>query len=180
MRKKKNRFYTFLLSFLPGAAEMYMGFMKSGISIMAVFCLSIMIPAILRISDVFVLLAVLVWFYSFFHARNLVACDDETFQAIPDDYIWESLLSGEKIDITNPKIKKWGAAALIIFGVLLLWENVTDIVYALIPDHMWGQLAPVVNMVMDTIPQVVVAVLIILIGVKMIMGKKEEMDEDGE
>ena len=35
--KKKNKFFTFLCSFLPGAAEMYMGFMKMGISLLVVF-----------------------------------------------------------------------------------------------------------------------------------------------
>ena len=35
--KKKNGFVTFVLSFIPGAAEMYMGLMKNGISIMATF-----------------------------------------------------------------------------------------------------------------------------------------------
>ena len=35
--KKKNRFLTFCFSCLPGAAEMYMGFMKMGLSLMLVF-----------------------------------------------------------------------------------------------------------------------------------------------
>ena len=37
--KKKNRFLTFCFSMLPGAAEMYMGFMKTGVSLMSLFML---------------------------------------------------------------------------------------------------------------------------------------------
>ena len=45
-QKKKSRFLTFIFSFLPGAAEMYMGFMKNGFSLMMIFFLSF-IPAML-------------------------------------------------------------------------------------------------------------------------------------
>ena len=41
--KKKNRFLTFCFSMLPGAAEMYMGFMKTGVSLMSLFMLVIML-----------------------------------------------------------------------------------------------------------------------------------------
>ena len=76
MRQKRGKVTTFLCSLIPGAAEMYMGFMKKGISLMAVFILCFVVPSVLRVSDVFILFAVLVWFYSFFHARNLAACKE--------------------------------------------------------------------------------------------------------
>lgn len=37
MRKRKNGFWTFVFSFIPGCAEMYMGFMKMGLSLMVAF-----------------------------------------------------------------------------------------------------------------------------------------------
>ena len=36
---KKNGFLTFIASLLPGAAHMYMGLMKYGVSLMSVFVL---------------------------------------------------------------------------------------------------------------------------------------------
>ncbi len=39
MTRKKNGFLTFIFSLLPGAGEMYMGFFKQGMSIMAIFFL---------------------------------------------------------------------------------------------------------------------------------------------
>ncbi len=176
MKQKKGKFFTFIFSLLPGAAEMYMGFMKMGFSIMAIFFLSILIPSILRSSDAFALIAILVWFWGFFHARNLAACNDEIFQSLPDEFIWESLAEGRKIPISNPTLRKWGAGILIFFGVVTLWQNISSIIYSLIPEYLWIYLAPWV----DRVPQIAVAVLIIIIGVKMIIGKREELDGEGK
>ena len=58
MTKKKNRCWTFCFSFIPGAGEMYMGFMKMGISLMSLFVLvlflafSFNMPALLLIDVV--------------------------------------------------------------------------------------------------------------------------------
>ncbi len=155
---------------------MYMGFMKNGISLMAIFFLSFIIPSVLRSSDVFVLIAVLIWFYSFFHARNLADCSEEEFNGLPDEYIWESFADGRKIQISNPALRKWGAAILIFYGVVLLWHNLSSIIYHLIPEGLWEYLSPLV----DQVPQVVVALIIIAIGIYMIMGKKEELDGEGK
>ena len=65
MRRKKNGFFTFIWSFMPGAAEMYMGFMKCGISLMVLFLGGFMLSSLIRIGDVMLFLPILVWFYSF-------------------------------------------------------------------------------------------------------------------
>ena len=176
MKQKKNKFLTWICSLLPGAAEMYMGFMKYGVSLMGLFFLCIMIPSVFRLSDAFAFLIVLVWFYGFFHARNLAACPEEVFQSLPDEFIWESLTNGRKIQLSNPTLRKWGAGILIFYGVILLWQNFSSMLYYLLPEHLWGRLTPF----MDMVPQIAVALLIIFIGVKMIMGKKEELDGEGK
>lgn len=172
MRQKKNSFFRFIFSFMPGAAEMYMGFMKNGVSLMALFLASILIPSVLRLSDVFSFVGILIWFYSFFHARSLSTCPIEQFQMLPDEYVWTAFLEGKQISISNPTIKKWGAYILIILGVVMLWQNLSSVLYWMIPEHLWNQLAPIV----DTIPQLVIAVVIIFLGIKLIQGKKEELN----
>ena len=47
VQKKKNKTFTFLCSFLPGAAEMYMGFMKNGLTLMLLFFASFMLPTVI-------------------------------------------------------------------------------------------------------------------------------------
>lgn len=176
MRQKRGKFLTFLCSLVPGAAEMYMGFMKTGLSLMTVFILCFVVPYVLRVSDVFILFAVLVWFYSFFHARNLAACSEEEFQSLTDEYVWTSFMEGRKIKITNPSLRKWGAIVLIVYGVTQLWHSVAGWIYYLIPDHMWEE----VYMFVDEVPQVLVALVIIIVGLKLIAGKKEELNGEGE
>lgn len=176
MRQKRGKFLTFLCSLIPGAAEMYMGFMKTGISLMTVFILCIVVPSVLRVSDVFILFAVLAWFYSFFHARNLAACSEEEFQALTDEYVWASFMEGKGIKLTNPSLRKWGAIVLIVYGLTQLWHTVARWIYTLIPDYMWEE----ASMFVDGIPQVLVALVIIIVGLKLIAGKKEELNGEGE
>lgn len=170
--QKKNKFYTFLLSFMPGAAEMYMGFMKNGISLMTIFVLSLIIPSVLHVNDAFIMIAMVFWAYSFFHARNLAACEDIAFTELEDEFVWESFLEGREIQISDPTLRKWAAGAMIVFGIVLLWNQIENILYPLIPNKWWGTIAPLIS----EIPQAATAILIIVIGVRMIKGKKEELD----
>lgn len=172
MRQKKNGFFRFVFSFMPGAAEMYMGFMKNGVSLMALFFASILIPSVLRLSDVFSFVGILIWFYSFFHARSLSSCPIEQFQTLPDEYVWTAFLEGKQISVSNPTLKKWSAYILITLGVVMLWENLSSVIYWMIPEYLWNELAPLV----DTIPQLVIAIIIIILGIKLIQGKKEELN----
>ena len=67
--KKRNGFFVFCFSFIPGAVEMYMGFMKNGVSLMVtfmVFCVGLMLDFSL-LSGLAAGLAVVTWFYAFFH-----------------------------------------------------------------------------------------------------------------
>lgn len=172
MKQKKNKFFTFLFSFLPGAAEMYMGFMKCGLSLMGLFFLSIMIPALFSLSDVFAFVIVLIWFYSFFHARSFATCSETDFLSLSDEFIWESFLSDKKIAIPNPILRKWAAGILILCGILMIWKNVSSFLYLLIPESLWEEL----SLLVDLIPQIAIAIIIIALGIKLIMGKKEELN----
>lgn len=175
-QQKKNSFFTLVFSFMPGAAEMYMGFMKNGLSLMGIFTLGFIIPVVLRVNDVFILPVIVVWFYGFFHARNLAACKEDIFQELTDVYIWEEFGQGRQLQIASHTLRKWAAVILIVSGAVVLWENVTGIIYRLIPNWMWDYLAPLI----DSIPRIVTAILLIVIGIKMVMGKKEEYHGEGE
>ena len=119
--RKKRGFFNFLCAFMPGAAEMNMGFMKMGSSIMLAFLGSFALVVWLSLSDVFVIIPMILWFYGFFHARNLATTIDPEFYAIEDDYFWNELISSKKIRISEAKAHNWIAALLILFGTSLLW-----------------------------------------------------------
>ena len=108
-QQKKNGFFTFIFSLMPGAAEMYMGFMKSGLSLMGIFFLCYIIPDALNLYDYTGIFVVLAWFVSFFHARNLAGLKDEVFYQVQDEFIWESFAEKRNIHISNPTLRKWAA-----------------------------------------------------------------------
>ena len=176
-QQKKNKFFTFMFSFIPGAAEMYMGFMKQGISLMTLFMVCLGVPLGLHVVDLqfLALSAVVVWFYSFFHARNLAACSEEEFRALTDEYVWSSFIEGKEIKITNPTLRKWGAIVLIVYGASRLWDSFLVCINNLFPSHLFGY-----GSIFHEIPRIVVSLVIIIIGLKLIAGKKEELNGDGE
>lgn len=175
MRRKKNSFFTFIWSFMPGAAEMYMGFMKCGLSLMLLFFGAFALPFVVHISNVLLFVPVLVWFYAFFHARNLAACTEETLQEMEDAFVWDDLGIDSKTKIANSTARKWGAIILIVIGASMLWHNFRTVAANLIPDEYWEVLWPFLN----NVPELVISVLIIVIGMRLIVGKKKEL-ADGE
>lgn len=173
---RKSRFFTFMFSFLPGAAEMYMGFMRMGLSLMLLFFVSFMLPALFNARDIFICIPMVLWFYGFFHARNLSATIDPVFYQLEDKYIWEDFLSGRNVKISEQTGNKWIAGLLILLGSGMLWGMFKRIVLDIIPDFLWDYVYPV----MENVPNFVIAVLLIAIGVKMISGKKVELNGESD
>lgn len=150
---------------------MYMGFMKMGVSLMVLFFMAFLIPAVLRL-DALSLVAVVIWFYSFFHANHLAGLADEEFAEVKDEYLlgMDAITGGKNFVQNN---QKWIAGALIIAGILMLWNTLTDIAYRFLPEYMWA----VMRSVGDYAPRVLLAVVIIVLGVKMIQGRKKQLAE---
>ena len=172
--KKKNRFLTVCFSCLPGAAEMYMGFMKMGVSLMLLFFLVCILSAWLN-QGALVAIAVVVWFYSFFHANHLAGLSDEEFVRVEDDYMM-GMEGLPGIRSVAEKNYKWIAGLLIFLGVCFLWNSVEDLLrdilpeaYMFIPRMMWR--------IGNYIPSLVIGVGIIYIGVKMISGKERSLPD---
>ena len=171
-QKKKNRFFAFIFSFLPGAAEMYMGFMKNGFSLMLFFLLPFALIVIYGGLDFLMPICAVMWFYGFFHARNYAGMDDMTFDAMTDKYIWEEFSDLNFSKVSGKTAKKWIAAALIVIGAALIWDYFSGILYRLIPEGYWDDIYPALS----NIPQVVISVLMVIVGIRMVIGKKKEMD----
>ena len=171
-QKRKNRFFTFIFSLLPGAAEMYMGFMKNGFTLMVLFFLSFVPMVFFSTLEFLGALGVVIWFFGFFHARNYASMTDAEFESMEDLYIWEEFGELKGMKIANTTVKKAVAVVLILLGVGQLWNYFSGLLYNLIPENLWDMIYPVVR----EIPQVVMAVLFIAIGIFMIKGKKKELD----
>ena len=173
--KKKNKFFTFIFSFIPGAAEMYLGFLKNGGSLMVLFFLSVALAFSSQV-EVFYLLTAGIWFFCFFHARNYANTTEEEFYSLSDRPVWEELTGREVFRFKSASGRKWAAVLLIVIGAFSLWRYLSYMVLELIPDELWDQVYPMV----DRLPNMAVSVLFIVIGVWMIAGKKKELDRSKE
>lgn len=173
MKRKKSRFWSFVLSFLPGCTEMYMGFMKTGISLMALFWGLIAIGTILNIGEV-MYLTLIVWFYGFFHANNLAGLSQSEIEAMPDDYLFnvDGLCgTGEKLTGNYRKIV---SIVLVVLGAGLCIRGVFGMMRGILPQV----IIDMYYVICDYLPQLIVGVGIIAIGLTMIKGKKQELLEE--
>lgn len=174
MTRKKSGFLTFIFSLLPGAGEMYMGFMKMGLSLMSMFFVIIALGTWLELGPT-VFIAMIAWFYSFFHVHNLASMPDEEFYALEDDYLFHFADAGKKGQEAQKKQRNILAAILIIIGVILLWKGIFSVMMFYFPEtfgalHKMGSL----------LARVIVGIIIIALGVYMIRGKKQSIYEDDE
>lgn len=166
MNNQKNRFWTFVLSLVPGAGEMYFGLYRQGVSLMLCFFIVMLVPLMLQVSALS-LLCIIIWFYSFLHTHNLRSMSLEEFCQLEDRFIWEDLPHTFQWNNRN----KWVlAVALIVIGAFLLWENL----FAWLGWYLSGFLGNFFY----RLPRAVIGVLVLLLGVWLITGKKRELDRE--
>lgn len=178
MMTKKNKILFFILSVIPGAAHMYIGLMKRGLVLMALFVADIGLSTLV---PVFLVLLPVMWFYCFFDAWNKYSLSEEElkkvddsfiffFNAIPDEILPKSQRFSKKIP---QRIYKIGGIACICFGVYVFWDQfITRLLYNM-PDY---AAIVVFREISSYLPQVVIAVLLIVVGVKLIAHKKKEIE----
>lgn len=176
MQRKKSRFLVFILSFIPGAGEMYMGFMRMGLSLMLGFMILTAIVGITNLGALAVF-PIAMYAYSFFHANNLATMDDRAFQSVADEY----LFGFDNIDHIRWKLegrnRTIAAAILIILGIMMLWQ----VIFNLLCDIFgWDNvfLSSIYYFVRDELPRVIVGIGVIWAGLALIRGKRMQIEED--
>lgn len=171
MTRKGKRFWRFLFSLMPGAGEMYMGFMKRGVSTMLVFLGIFCVSTVTNIAEGLVLLPV-IWCYSFFTVLNLAELPEEEFYQQEDHYILLNTAELPRIaDLERGKVK-FIAAALVIVGAFVAMDSLWEMAWAMMPEWLWDLASPLHR----GIPKVVIALLLIAFGVYLIRGKKKALD----
>lgn len=177
MTRKKSKFLTFCCSLIPGAGEMYLGFLKQGISIMAAFGAVYVVGGI--IFPPLTTFCAVIWFYSFFHTHNLNSLPDEEFYAIQDDFlIHASQLADGKTVLLN-QYRKLTAAVLILLGISIILNNVNDFIFYFAYDiiRLPDSVLDLMSWFSRRLPQTIAAVAIIIAGSCLIRNKKQELDE---
>lgn len=167
---KKNGILTLLFACIPGAGQMYQGYMKRGHSLITLFFLCIMAGMLL---EPLVLTALIVWMYSFFDTFNLRA-QFIAGTAPADDYLVHFNTKDARLTLFFRDSHKLVGWALIALGAMVAYQN---IIMRVLGDVMWrwGQNSPffrAVYLMLDELPEVVVCVALIVCGVWLVRGPK--------
>lgn len=169
---KKNGFLTFIFACIPGAGQMYYGYMQRGLSLITMFIACFIVGAII---NPLAALAIIVWMYSFFDTYDLVrhlAAGDPKEDGL--------LLIGNFDDVKklipqHTKLVGWG---LIGFGVWALYDLlIGNWVYRILTNvlgygHAWD--------IINGIPNLVVGGLLVFAGFKLLNMHPAKKNSDDE
>lgn len=169
---KKNGFLTFIFACIPGAGQMYYGYMQRGLSLITMFIGCFIVGAII---NPLAALAIIVWMYSFFDTYDLVrhlAAGDPKEDGL--------LLIGNFDDVKklipqHTKLVGWG---LIGFGVWALYDLlIGNWVYRILTNVLgYGYAWDVIN----GIPNLVVGGLLVFAGFKLLNMHPAKKNSDDE
>ena len=168
---KKNSFLTFLAAFIPGAGQMYLGMMKRGVILMALFAFFVFLSA--TFLSIFAIALPVIWCYAFFDTINAKNCTPEELHQLNEQFSF-GISSGRKDSIAKLLQKRHLliGSGLIILGVYAIFENLLRPILTEFLDIRW------VNHLFYDLPTLLVSVAIIALGVYLVRGKKEKREDD--
>ena len=171
---RKNGFWTFCFAFIPGAGQMYQGYMKRGLSLVSV-CAAAIYPLVGFAFGV----GCIVWMYSFFDTFNLRS-QLLTGDAPADDYLFHLGQDASFTRFFKARHKLFGWA-LVAVGLYTLYDQlVMDLLARLYwrLENQW--VVQVLYNILDKVPTVLICLALIALGVWLVRGpqKKQPFAED--
>jgi len=178
MIRKKNAFFTFLCSLFPGAGEMYLGFMKEGISLMGLLCAILMCTACFQIDNL-IFFTPLLWFYSFFNVHNKASLPDEEFYALEDRYLFylDYLVPDVKRGLTTNQTIFLGWM-MVLLGIAILWTPSIQLVLNVLGQYLSDGLYQIVREFLYDLPKIFIALSLIYCGGKLIFSEKKQLEDN--
>lgn len=173
MTHKKNKFWNFCISFIPGAGQMYQGFLKRGTSLMALFFGEICLANMVNI-DWLLFATPVIWCFAFFDSINNNSLSDEEFNSLRDGYLF---IDDDRIfKIARNRFRIPAAVLLILVGAYTLLENMLYMFINVFNIRVRWYIA---EQVLGYFPRIIFALLVIAAGIYLIRGKRlQDYDED--
>lgn len=162
---RKNLFLTFCYSLVPGAGQMYQGYMKRGLSIMIIFMGGIALAGMIG-TPIFLIPLPVIFAYSFFDTFNIRNGSEEKIQ---DKYIWDNI---EEFDVTK-KIKESNKGKIVgvLFIILGIYLMLNTVILRLAMRYDILFLELLVKVFLQYFPPILIGVSCIYIGIKLINRK---------
>ncbi len=173
----KNRGLAIIFGLLPGAGHMYLGKMKRGLTLMILFWGVMGISGSMGFALPLFTVPI-IWFYAFFDCLNLSALDSASLERAPDE--WAFGLFNEDNALVKHKdwFKKrnlWLGWGLILIGAATIYSTYGyQLVYFL--EDVFSIQNDWLYELYRKIPQILMAAVIIILGVKFIIGDKKNSD----
>ena len=170
---KKNSILTFLFACIPGAGQMYYGYMRRGLSVAIVFWLGcvvgIMLPPLLVMTPV-------IWMFAFFDTYDLIRYV-ASGSPKPDDYLWGDRFDWNMLVRMTPSASKLVGWGLILVGA---WVICAQWIAPLISElcYMLGVEYAAVGYYLRQVPTLLVAVVLIWLGLRLLHRSKAPHGSD--
>ena len=169
---KKNGFLTFIFACIPGAGQMYYGYMQRGLSIAMMLMLCVMAATVV---EPLLFLCLVIWMYSFFDTYDLIR---HMAAGEPKEDSLLVLGNYEEIKKLVPQHNRLIGWGLIGFGVWALYDLlIGNWVYKILTNvlgygHAWD--------IINGIPNLVVGGLLVFAGFKLLNmpPAKKNSDDD--
>lgn len=136
--------------------------------------------AMMADTPAFLLVLPVLWFYSFFDAWNKYHLPEDKLTKVQDDFLFflnampENVRSDPRFKkVVSANVLKVGGIVAIIVGAYLIWDQIiVRVLIRLLSDT--G--AEILSQISYKLPQVAVAVILIVVGIKLISHKKRELE----
>ena len=166
---RKSSFLTFCFAFIPGAGQMYLGMMKKGTAIMALFAALSFLSGFLNLG---VLLAALpvIWFYSFFDTFNLKQYSYQQLLTLDDIFVQKM---GRML---HTDFRALLSRRHVLFGVILIFVGAYAIFSRFVEPFLslLYETAPWLYRLVRSFPTLVVSLAVIALGVCLVRGKRTQ------
>ena len=187
---RKNRFLTFLFSLVPGCGHMYLGYMKRGVEFMAMFAASVYLSVICiniyrgleMAGAIFLILLPIIWLYQMFDSMHALSRMRRLEMQYADD---DGFFIPGVANITNlnalnifkkSKVVKTIAVILICVGIYALFSNISNSILNVLANNktqeQYWQVRNLYDNIMSYVPSVIISFVLILLGIKLLKGKK--------
>ena len=176
MSRRKSRFWTFICSLIPGAGEMYLGFLREGVSIMTLCAVLLACDSWIGLYPAAYGLPILS-FYSFFDTHNKAGLPDEEFYALEDGYLFhlDQIFTSKWLEGRRRDIAAW---AMILLGLSIFWGPAVRWLVSMVDAWMSPGFAAAFAGFLYQIPRFIVAGVLIVGGILLIQGKKKELEKE--
>ena len=151
-----------------------MGLYKQGIGLMGLFFGTGALVAWLGLGEFLLFICPIVWCYSFFHTHSLRGMSEEAFAAVEDKFFFEDYVDWSRDWQFTKKHRRVFGFVLLLIALSELWKQAMYLMerFFYIPDFAWA--------LSHTVPQLVVAVVILVVALRLIREPKEENAETEE